>query len=136
MHAFRTFVLIVAVVLALVGINDYVQDNLIVGSGVYTGKFIAVGNYTVLEGKVKNLIVAVLVEGTAVVDGRVLPLGGNLTEHKPRLYTGPIEGVAVFQPSGNMSGYVVLAGDVKRVGSFYVLYGRATLTNVYLYYTK
>jgi len=136
MNAFRTFVLFMAVVLTLMGINDYVQNNVVVGPGVYTGKFIATGNYTVLEGKATNLIVAVLIDGTAVVDGRVLPLGGNLTEYKPRLFTGPIEGTAVFQPSGNMSGYVLLAGDVKKVGQFYIVRGRAILTNVYLYYLK
>jgi len=136
MNAFRTFVLFIAVALTLVGINDYVQNNLIVGPGVYTGKFIAVGNYTVLEGKATNLIAAILIDGTAVVDGRVLPIGGNLTVHKPKLFTGTIEGIAVFQLNGNMSGYVVLAGNVKRVGDFYVVHGRAILTNVYLYYLK
>jgi len=136
MNAFRTFVLFVTIALTLVGINDYVQNNLVVGPGVYSGYFVVVGNYSILEGSATNLVTAVLVDGTAVVDGRVLPIGGNLTVYKPKLFTGMIEGTAVFQPSGNMSGYVVLAGNVKKVGSFYVVHGRAILTNVYLYYLK
>jgi len=133
---YYAFILLAGAVLAIVGINNYIQqNNLVMGSGVYSGNFVVVGNYTLIEGEETYIPPVAIINGTAVVDGRVLPLRGKIAKHEPQLFTGVVDGVAVFTVPDN-GGYVVVAGKVDRVGQFYVVRGRALLTNVYLYYLK
>jgi len=135
-NLYRAFILLVGAVLAIVGINNYLQqNNMIMGSGVYSGYFVVVGNYTLIEGEETIIPPVTVINGTAVVDGRVLPLKGHVTKYEPRLFTGLVDGTAVFTVPDN-GGYVVMAGKLVKVGQFYILHGRAVLTNVYLYYLK
>jgi len=133
---YHAFILLVGAALAIVGINSYIQqNNMVMGSGVYSGNFVVVGNYTLIEGEETYIPPVVIINGTAVVDGRVLPFRGKVVKYEPRLFTGVVDGVAVFTVPDN-GGYVVVAGKLDRVGQFYILRGRAILTNVYLYYLK
>jgi len=133
---YHAFILLVSAALAIVGVNNYLQqNNMIMGSGVYSGNFVVVGNYTLIEGEETHIPPVTIINGTAVVDGRALPLRGHVVKYEPRLFTGLVDGTAVFTVPDN-GGYVVLAGKVERVGQFYILHGRAVLTNVYLYYLK
>jgi len=133
---YHAFVLLVGAVLAIVGVNNYLQqNNMIMGPGVYSGYFVVVGNYSLIEGEETHIPPVTIINGTAVVDGRVLPLRGHVVKYEPRLFAGLVDGTAVFTVPDN-GGYVVLAGKLVKVGQFYILHGRAVLTNVYLYYLK